>query len=132
MTREEKFNWMAVWCAKNGFQLELKGECGFGRECVGIVAEDKYPDYHWYDTNPWKQLDNNGDVFVPENAYHKHECVAVLGRGEEAEDQLYQWLKWFDENNFKLEVGDVPEKRHDPISVLLGQHRYARLVKQSA
>jgi hypothetical protein len=83
LTHEEKIQWMAVWAASNNLQLNLEGECGFGRECVGVSADGSYPDYMWYDSN-WDRLDPNGEVWTPPNAYHKHPCVAVLGRGEEA------------------------------------------------
>jgi hypothetical protein len=126
MTREEKITWMAVWAAKNGFALELEGEVGFGRECVGILSHDTYPDYMWFD-DKYKRLDNNGDVWIPENAYHKHHCVAVLGRGEGAEDQLYQWLRWFDEQGFKKETGSTGKT--DMVSMIFGQHMYHRLVR---
>lgn len=128
MTREEKKTWMAVWAADNGLALNLKGECGFGRECVGVVTDGVYPDYHWYNQETWDRIDNNEEVWVPEDAYHKCPCVAVLGRGEETEDQLYNWLKWFDDNNFKLETGAIPGVT-DPIVVMLGSHKYARMVK---
>jgi len=45
MDREQKIEWMAVWCAKNDLQLQLETECGFGRECVGVTAEGSFPDY---------------------------------------------------------------------------------------
>ena len=98
---------MAVWAARNGLQLVLEGECGFGRECVGVLADGKYPDYEWYDAEYTERVDQNGEVWAPKDAYHKHPCVAVLGRGEPAEVQLYEWLLWFDANGFVLERGDV-------------------------
>lgn len=130
MTHDEKVGWMALWAAKNGLQLNLEGECGFGRECVGVITEGIYPDYQWYDEATGKRADNNGDVWQPPDAYHKHPCVAVLGRGEGPESQLYDWLKWFDDNGFKLEVGDQP---FDPklgfLGIVLGKHRYVRMVR---
>lgn len=128
MTREEKLNWMACWTANHACTLALEGECGFGRECVGILVGESYPDYEWHDDNTYERLDNNGDVWIPPDAYHKHPCVAVLGRGEEAESQLYEWLKWFDDNGFKIESGFVPNVR-DPILMMLGKHKYQRMVK---
>lgn len=131
MTRKERFTWMAEWCARNGLALQLEGEVGFGRECVGVLANDQYPDYHWYDDETYDRLDNNGEVWTPEDAYHKHPCVAVLGRGESAEEQLYRWLKWFEGEGFKVETGDVPLSRlKHPIQVFMGQHKYSRLVRE--
>lgn len=136
-TREARVHWMAAWAAKNGLMLELEGECGFGRECVGVSVDGHYPDYEWFDRETYERLDKNGDVWTPEDAYHKHPCVAVLGRGEHAERQLYEWLQWFDANGFKLETGDCPldEAKGDPgfalLLTLMGKHRYARMVRQS-
>lgn len=134
MSRDEKIQWMATWAAKNGLQLVLEGECGFGRECVGVSVGGNYPDYEWYDDETYNREDNNGKVWTPEDAYHKHPCVAVLGRGENAEGQLYEWLKWFDENGFVLETGSQPIKpEHMGIAALmvaLGKHRYARMVRK--
>lgn len=127
MTHEEKIEWMAIWCAKNKLQLELEGSCGFGRPCVGVLTQGKYPDYYWYDSE-YEREDNNGEVWTPEDAYHKHECVAVLGHGQYAEEQLYNWLKWFDENNFKLEVSYRRVKSE--IDYLLGNNISVRMVKQ--
>lgn len=134
-SHEEKVAWMALWAAKNKLQLMLEGEVGFGRQCVGVVTEGHYPDYEWYDNATYERIDPNGDVWTPPDAYHKHPCVAVLGRGEAAEAQLYDWLKWFDDNNFKLTTGDNPvdPKDHQQtqlIKALLGQHRFARMEKQ--
>ena len=133
MTHQEKIEWMAIWCAKNKLQLVLEGSCGFGRECVGVVAEGSYPDYYWYDHETYKRLDKNGEVWTPEDAYHKHECVAVLGRGEVAEAQLYEWLRWFDDHGFVFESGDQP-LRHDEglFGLLLGRNRYKRMVKKGS
>lgn len=132
MTREQKIEWMAIWAAKNGFQLQLEGFVGFGRECVGVSAFDAYPDYHWYNEET-REEDDNGDVWTPEDAYHKHTCVAVLGRGEAAEAQLYEWLRWFDANNFKLEVVSyVGQRTFSAAQVMNGQHRSVRLVRQQS
>lgn len=120
MTHDQKIEWMAVWAAKNGVALVLKGECGFGRECVGISVDGHYPDYDEEDDSVW----------CPSDFYHKHPCVAVLGRGEHSESQLYDWLKWFDDNGYTVETGSQPV---DPslgvIAYALGKHRYARMVK---
>jgi hypothetical protein len=97
------------------------------RECVGILKSGNYPDYAWYDKD-YEQIDKNGDVWTPEDAYHKHPCVAVLGRGKGAEAQLFDWLKWFDENNFKIETGSQPVKHQ--IELLMGKGRFVRMVKQ--
>lgn len=133
MNRQDKIAWMKDWAEKRGAVLVLEGECGFRRECVGIECNgNTYPDYEWYESGDcFERADNNGDVWTPPDAYHKHPCVAVLGRGEDAESQLYEWLQWFDKNGFELETGDVVRsKPFDPIELLLGRNKYARMVKK--
>lgn len=100
MKHEDKIKFMQEWCQKNNLSLNLEGECGFGRECVGVINAqcEAYPDYYTYDDD--YEIVGDEDIWVPSDAYHKHPCVAVLGCGEDAEDQLYQWLKWFDDNNY--------------------------------
>lgn len=93
MNHDQKINWRANRVVKYKAMLNIEGECGFGRECVGIVVDGKYPDYEWTNEGTWERIDNNGEVWTQKDAYYKHPCVAVLGRGEEAESQLYDCLK---------------------------------------
>lgn len=127
MNRDEKRTWMAVWAAEHDCQVTFEGECGFGRECVGILKDGTYPDYE------------AGSVWAPEDAYHKHDCVAVLGRGEEAEGQLYDWLKWFDDHGYTVEESsaaeseefqDLAAKGLGALAVVLGKHRRVAMVKR--
>lgn len=131
MTHDEKITWMALYCARHGLALVFNGECGFGRKCVGVTANGNYPEYEWYDEKTYERIDKNGDVWTPPDAYHKHTCVAVLGHGELSEAQLFDWLQWFDANDFALETG---VKEADPalgaMGYLLGHHRFARMVKR--
>ena len=131
-THDDKIKWMAVWAAKNGVKLELRGECGFGRECVGVSSDNSYLDYEWYDQVTSKRIDENGEVWTPSGAYRKHPCVAVLGRGEEAEEQLYQWLRYFDDNHFVVEKGNQPvDPQLGQMAYMMSKHRYARLVRSA-
>lgn len=133
MTHAEKIEWMHRWCAKHGAALDLHGEIGFGREAVLISIDGLSPDYRWYDENTCEIADNNGDVWCPPDAYHKHECVAVLGRGVDAEGQLYDWLRWFDDNGFVIKTGSQPmDPRLGIAGLLLGKNRYARMVRSAA
>ena len=132
-TAQERRTWMALWAAEHGATLELEGECGFGRECVGLSNGGCFADYEWHNDSTYEREDKNGDVWTPEDAYHKHPCVAVLGRGDKAEEQLFNWLKWFDANGFTVECGNQPmDPRLGVMGVLLGKHRFVRMVKQSA
>lgn len=119
--------WMLSFCERNNCLLSLHGEVGFGRIAVGIIQGNGYPSYRWYDDD-YNRIDDNGDVWAPVDAYHKHSCVAVLGHGEAAESQLYHWLRWFDDNNFKVETVDRPER--DAISMILHGVTEARMVRQ--
>lgn len=125
----EKIDWMKKWCKEQGLTLQLEGECGFGRECVGVISPkgDCYPDYLWYDDD-YNEISGNYPVWTPERAYHKHECVAVLGRDEESISQLYEWLKWFDKNGFEYKSGE--QKCDNPIELLLGRDHWHRMVKK--
>lgn len=81
----------------NRFKLifEDEGEAGFGRECVGLTNGN-----NWVDYNPTGQdyeyikdfYDERLYQIAPPDAYHKHNCLAVLGRGENAIRQLSDWV----------------------------------------
>lgn len=130
MTHKQKLTWMAEFAMRNKAAITLEGECGFGRECVGLLVSGTYPDYEWYDED-YNNADPNGEVWTPKNAYHKHPCVAVLGRGEEAEAQLYEWLKWFDDNGFVVEEVANPKTNLNPIELMMGRATEKRMVKQA-
>jgi hypothetical protein len=113
----------------NRFKLifEEEGECGLGRECVGLTNGNNYVDYNpicepnydyvegFYDERLW-------DI-APENAYHKHDCLAVLGRGDNAIRELSEWI---DKLN---ELGAVVEKYATGATgiqaMISGTHNYA-------
>lgn len=128
MKHKEKLQWMANFAMKNKSAITLEGECGIGRECVGLLANGTYPDYEWFDEE-FKRIDENGEVWLPEDAYHKHPCVAVLGRGEKAEAQLYEWLKWFDDNGFEVEI-TINKNKLDSIELMMGRSEIKRMVKK--
>lgn len=130
MTRDEKIEWMAVWAARQGCALALvDGEVGFGRECVGITKDGNFPDYRWYNETTYERADPNGEVWVPEDAYHKHDCVAVLGRGEGAEAQLYEWLTWFDRREFKVTSEMDLDAAKDVVSLVMGKQHVVRITR---
>lgn len=77
--------------------FEDKGECGFGRECVGFTTGNQWVDFNPHssgDYEPIKGLQND-KFYAPDgvNAYHKHNCLAVLGREDESIIGLAQWVK---------------------------------------
>ena len=82
---------------KHNLILELEGECGFGRECVGFIGKND----NWVDHNPMNMVTHEPiaelvceAVEPPEDvdAYHKHDCLAVLGRGDDAVGDLAKWV----------------------------------------
>ena len=79
------------------------------------------------------QTTNGMTMIMSGKTYHKHPCVAVLGRGEDAESQLYEWLMWFDANGFKVETGIQPvDPKLGAIAFILGKHTYQRMVRFNA
>jgi len=102
----EKIAFMVEWASEGGAHLETNGEVGFGRDCVGISKDNAYIDY-----------DYNDNIWTPEDAYHKHDCLAVLGHGEDSLEQLYQWVKWLKENDWTIKT-DL-RKPKDNLDLLL-------------
>lgn len=97
MTSREK---IFAFANKHGILFVEKGECGFGRPCVGLNRGDG----SWLDYNPLSDT-TYGPIFpydsrlcAPEgvDAYHKHDCFAVLvsdDNYESAIDQLEKWIE---------------------------------------
>ncbi len=113
----------------NRFKLifEEEGECGFGRECVGLTNGKNYVDYNPTDNVNYDYIpefyDERFSQIAPENAYHKHDCIAVLGRGEEAIRELADWVNKLNELGA---VVDRYETGATGIQALFsGSHNYA-------
>jgi len=94
----------------NRFKLifEDEGECGFGRECVGLTNGSNYVEYNPTDSVNYDYIKGFYDErfydITPPDAYHKHTCIAVLGRGDNAIRQLSDWVDRL------TEIGVVVEK----------------------
>lgn len=128
---------MTEWAARYGCTVQPKGQVGFGRPCVGILYGQSYVDT------------NNGDYSTDyeclappsgvTDAYHKHDCLAVLAHGEESADydaaleQLYTWVVWLIENDYGVEVVDRQTFNKDGVGrqleLLMGGMTQARVVK---
>lgn len=120
MNRDQKIAWMESWAKRNGLTLDLAGEIGFGREAVKVAnSQGTCPDYG----DPMTGDDE--DVWTPPNAYHKWQCVAVLGHGEGPEGELYDWLVWFDANGYVAREGAATP---GTLGAMTGQ-RGVRMVK---
>ncbi len=81
-----------------------KGECGFGRPCVGFTHGDCYIAFNPISVDPpnYKVKDllpSDTRLHAPAgvDAYHKHDCLAVLAFGDEPDyekaiEQLATWI----------------------------------------
>lgn len=118
--------WLRGYASGAGLVLDLEGEVGFGRECVGLLLDGEYVD--------WDEYAPEGEGTGPRgeavDAYHKHPCIAVLGRGVEAEKQLYEWV------NRIVTAGavprrDVPKEIPDVTAVFFGKTTRTVMVMRS-
>jgi hypothetical protein len=119
-----------LWAAEQGCVLELNGEVGFGRECVGILYRTHYVD------TPGSGYNEHGPFFGEQSiggppddvaAYHKHDCLAVLGTDAEAVDGLLRWVEKIRANGGRIVVKDresVPGT-DDPINWLFHGRQHA-------
>lgn len=87
--------------------FEDEGECGFGRECVGLTNGGNYVDYNPTCEPDYDYVEGFYDErfydITPPDAYHKHNCIAVLGRGDDAIRQLSDWVDKLNEIGVKVE-----------------------------
>ena len=95
--------------------FEDEGECGFGRECVGLLSRTGcYVSFNPRDYVKGGYIaelyDERFDEISPEDAYHKYFCFAVLGRGEEAIKQLSEWVDKLKELNVEIVEFKVRQK----------------------
>lgn len=92
---EHKGN-ISEFAEKFGLSFEEEGECGFGRACVGITNGLNWVNYNPHNEKTYEPIEEFYDEqlydITPINAYHKHTCLAVLGRGEDAIKQLSDWV----------------------------------------
>lgn len=134
---DTRVQWMATYASKLGVALSLDSECGIGRPCMGISAGGCFPDYDWYDNDNYESQ-ITWEVWTPDDAYHKHPCVAVLRHGDSAEsverclDQLYAWLRWFEANDFVVRTLPNPDahKLH-MLEFMMGKHEMRRIMPRA-
>lgn len=120
--------------------LTLRGECGFGRPCVGFLKGDSYVEFNPYDMASLKagepvtvfpydrRLSPPKDV---PNAYHKHDCLAVLAVDDDEPDyeaaarELAAWVRYL-ESWGPLEVTRYRNGYSHPIELMMhGTHSHA-------
>lgn len=108
LAEEEQF--LRDWAADNKVVYDPEGECGFGRECVGMRSGNHWVDLQVLDGATYLPVEGESlpwvDVCAPAgvDAYHKHDCLVVLGRGPEAIHGLYQWVRQLEAKNIGVEV----------------------------
>jgi len=97
---------------KNKVVFDSEGECGFGRECVGLRSGDNWLSYNPLNMETYdpieKYYDDRHYELSPENAYHKGDYLCVLGRGDGAIRELSEWvdeLKHLDASVVPFETG---------------------------
>ena len=101
VSREAQIVYITEWASRYRASLQLNGEVGIGRECVGVLMGHAYIDTT--DVKAREAYQPGGDWWEPENSYHKHDCLAVLGRGDGALAQLYEWVRWLDGRGYGIE-----------------------------
>lgn len=95
-TNEERVATLSAWAEQHGCTLDLDGEIGFGRACVGISTAHSYV-----------STGNTPYRIEPPNAYHKDRYLAVLTDGiskAEAIEQLYDWVALIDLLQYVVEM----------------------------
>ena len=136
MTTDEKVQWMEGWCKREGLKLSLDTVIGLGQKCVGVYTGKFFPEYMWYEIEEdeygketEKRVDPNGDVWVPKDAFSMP-GVAVLGTGQKAIDQLFEWLQYFDKNGFHYRKVEL-EGDYRPYEIAMEDNFHHQIVKTS-
>jgi len=89
--------------------FEDVGEVGIGRECVGFTKGNGYIDYNPFSGDEYKPIEKYAmgeKMYAPVGveSYHKHDCLCVLGRGNEAIIGLALWVEDLNKlNNIRVE-----------------------------
>jgi hypothetical protein len=113
-TRAEQIVYLTDWAARNGATLQPQGTVGIGRDCVGILVSESYPDTG---DVKWGGGAFAGEWWEPEDSYHKHDCLCVLGHGDGPLRQLYYWVRWLDKHGF--EIREEPRQVSSQIDLLI-------------
>jgi hypothetical protein len=114
-------DWLKTWAADRKVILEDHGQVGFGRPCVGISHGNGYidlgpqvqyggapghpEDAFWY-------AEAIPEAYAPDgvdDAYHKHDCLAVLVHDDDYDKalrQLYLWVQSIDAAGLVIKTGD--------------------------
>jgi hypothetical protein len=111
----------------HNLQFTEQGSVGFGRDCVGFLRGSRYVEYgpgyfEGRDHTEYKRYDGIGEdvshgayppsSLVPD-AYHKHQCFAVLVHGDDVRGAVVQLAAWVDRMEREGVVRVVPFRQHD-------------------
>ena len=97
MTPEKAEEICQNFANKHKVIFDKEGECGLGRECVGIRHGDTWVSHNPHNSENYEPIKEYKceEAYPPgevTDAYHKHDCLAVLGHGNEAIIQLAKWI----------------------------------------
>ena len=109
--------------------FEDEGECGFGRECVGFLAQGGcYVAFNPRDDKTYEIIEGFecGNAEAPDdvNSYHKHDCMAVLGQDDEAIIGLAKWVEKL-ESFGNVRVVEYPTGAEGMQAIISGMFGYA-------
>lgn len=124
---------LEAFASEHDIDFVQDGTVGFWRECVGFTKKDKYIDFNPLDENFERIEELYDERLYPEvaDAYHKHNCMAVL-EVESKDKALRQLGLWVDHYN-KLGVEIVERELHhdnDLAVILHGKISYTWKVKE--
>ena len=78
--------------------LEDNGEVGFGRPCIGFLRGGSYIAHNPYNSSDFARIWPEDQRLLPPgtvpDAYHKHDCFAVLVHGDDYDKALVQLNAW--------------------------------------
>ncbi len=119
---------------KHGIEFSAKGEVGFGRDCVGFTKNERYIDCNPFGDAPdYSYIHGEHDerLYAPDDvdAYHKHECLAVLGEGDKAIEGLANWVKSL-ESYGEVEIVEFKTDATGLQAMLTGSVGYAVIIKE--
>lgn len=138
----DEARYLAAWAERYGARFQPTGECGFGRPCVGILKSDTvgllkgdtYPAYTAFEQMaeaPWLRTIHECPEAAPpdgvKDAYHKHDCLAVLGRGPDAVHQLWLWVRHLEAQG--IGITEIPRRPANDIDAMVHGYEAAVLVK---
>lgn len=130
----EKYDptWLKLQAFANEHKLILedRGEVGFWRPCVGFIKGDGYIDYNALTYKKMeKAFPGDKDLNPPPgvtNAYHKHQCMAVLVEDDDYDWALEELAIWVDDwNRIGVRVVEYPTEATGLQAIISGVTGYA-------